>query len=345
MLYLCPPHSGAAYLELAPAGWRTLPTEGWGLHQLADLLKGIGRVVWVIVPHDEGEKSRDGDENSALAVIAGCADSSVGIQLQVLKHAQARSIADINARTVSFGNRRELRDQLATIESARRRTPAVSARPGKPHDLAVAEDRRLAFESTASAQRPCRGVGPDDLDWELVEFYGKEQWEKLRLVPDRFEILNALGLLSPLSTPDCPQLSMATTLCFCRQPEKFIPQARANFIAGELNASEIIREVVTGPLPHQIDRLTRLVVSQLEQVSDFSKMPRARPHRIPANIVREVVSNAVSHRDYTSSALVQVHVTSEYVEVRNPGAFPPKTTWNSFMKGDARSIPSDPTIR
>ncbi len=161
---------------------------------------------------------------------------------------------------------------------------------------------------------------------------------------DRFEILNALGLLSPLSTPDCPQLSMATTLCFCRQPEKFIPQARANFIAGELNASEIIREVVTGPLPHQIDRLTRLVVSQLEQVSDFSKMPRGRPHRIPANIVREVVSNAVSHRDYTSSALVQVHVTSEYVEVRNPGAFPPKTTWNSFMKGDARSIPSDPTI-
>ncbi len=98
------------------------PLKAGAFINLLIYLKGIGRVVWVIVPHDEGEKSRDGDENSALAVIAGCADSSVGIQLQVLKHAQARSIADINARTVSFGNRRELRDQLATIESARRRT-------------------------------------------------------------------------------------------------------------------------------------------------------------------------------------------------------------------------------
>lgn len=345
VLYLCPPRNGAVYLELAPPGWRTLPVEGWGLHQLPELLKGIGRVVWVIVPHDESAKSRDGDDNSALAVIAGCADSSLGMQLQVFKHAQARSVADLNARTVSFSNRRELRDHLAAIESARRSAPAFAEQSETKLELAATEELRLAFETTPSAQRPCRGVVPDDLDWDLLEVYGKEQWEQLRLVPDQFAILKALGLLSPVSPPDCPQLSVAAALCFCRQPEKFIPQSRANFIAGELNAPEIVREVVTGPLPHQIKRLTTLVMNQLERVTDFSQAASRKDiTELPAEIVREVISNAVSHRDYTSSALVQVHVKSDYVEVRNPGSFPPKTSWNYFMKGDARSHPSDPTI-
>ena len=42
-------------------------------------------------------------------------------------------------------------------------------------------------------------------------------------------------------------------------------------------------------------------------------------HEVPPDVVREAIVNAIAHRDYSSSAAVQVSVFADRVEVWNPG--------------------------
>ena len=73
VLLLCPTVTGASFLDELPEewGWKTPPQSGWDLHTLPELLEGVGLVVWVLTPHNQGDDGRDGPENAQLAVVAG----------------------------------------------------------------------------------------------------------------------------------------------------------------------------------------------------------------------------------------------------------------------------------
>ena len=104
VLVLCPGRTGAAFLEMLPSewGWRTLPEAGWDLHALPEQLSGVGLVVWVIAPHNEGPSGRDGRENAALSVIAGYAEARGEIELRVVQDANARVVVDVVASRAEF---------------------------------------------------------------------------------------------------------------------------------------------------------------------------------------------------------------------------------------------------
>ncbi len=57
-----------------------------------------------------------------------------------------------------------------------------------------------------------------------------------------------------------------------------------------------------------------------------------RPYEIPEFVIREVIINAITHRDYYSSAGVQVMVFSDRIEVWNPGGLPPGLTIEALKK-------------
>ena len=109
----------------------------------------------------------------------------------------------------------------------------------------------------------------------------------------------------------------------------------------------------------QVDRcgLYKGTVFELvDQASDFvmSKINRAViprdgkaasdvEYELPWKAVREAIVNAVTHRDYTSNASVQVMLFADRLEVWNPGELPPPLTIESIRKPHA-SIPHNPRI-
>jgi ATP-dependent DNA helicase RecG len=62
---------------------------------------------------------------------------------------------------------------------------------------------------------------------------------------------------------------------------------------------------------------------------------------VPREAVREVVANALVHRDYTRLGPVQVQLTDESLTVSNPGGFPEGITLGNFLR---ESRPRSPLL-
>ena len=83
----------------------------------------------------------------------------------------------------------------------------------------------------------------------------------------------------------------------------------------------------------------------LSPVSNLGRSPiRSEEPEVPSPVVRELISNAIAHRDYTRNGSVRVRVLPDVLEVSSPGAFPSGVTWESLIGGKLESVPRDPAI-
>ncbi|MGR9087032.1 MAG: tetratricopeptide repeat protein [Gammaproteobacteria bacterium] len=116
-LLLCPSRGvGSNYIDLFATDskfqhWHQLSRDGWTLKDLPDRLDGVGVVVWLIVPHTEGEEARDGSDNAALSVVAGYADAC-GIPVKVFCHIDARVVVDVAPKAWAFSSDKELLEHM-----------------------------------------------------------------------------------------------------------------------------------------------------------------------------------------------------------------------------------------
>jgi len=71
-------------------------------------------------------------------------------------------------------------------------------------------------------------------------------------------------------------------------------------------------------------------------------LPEARPE-LPEAALREVLINALAHRDYTLAAPVRLFIFDDRVEVRTPGGLPNSVTIEAIRLGAAHVL-RNPTI-
>ena len=65
--------------------------------------------------------------------------------------------------------------------------------------------------------------------------------------------------------------------------------------------------------------------------------------RLPAEVVREGVVNAVAHRDYEEPGRIEIRVFQDRLEVRNPGALPPALSLEKLRQPHS-SVPGNPLL-
>jgi hypothetical protein len=117
ILLLCPPISGFNFIDLIKDNyptWLQLPEDGWSLNDLPEKLQGVGAVVWLIVPHREGREARDGQENAAASVVAGFTQAC-GMHLKVLRHTEARGVADVAPQALEFESDDQVLEHLKRV--------------------------------------------------------------------------------------------------------------------------------------------------------------------------------------------------------------------------------------
>jgi formylglycine-generating enzyme required for sulfatase activity len=142
---LCPKSAVGRRLRRAvPEGvdWREPPQHRWTLAELAELLDGAGRVVW-IVPQPEPDELRDGPETARLAVVAGYA-MACGIELVALCQEPApggREVLDVYRARRPWVDLKALAAELAQL--ARDRPGAVSDPIRQYRDRLLDDTRRL----------------------------------------------------------------------------------------------------------------------------------------------------------------------------------------------------------
>ncbi|HHH41564.1 MAG TPA: transcriptional regulator, partial [Chloroflexi bacterium] len=135
--------------------------------------------------------------------------------------------------------------------------------------------------------------------------------------------------------------TVAGLLLFGREPQRFLPYAyvTAARIPGEDPSGEPSdRKRIEGTLFQILkdtSRFLRLHLPVSHQIKGFE--PEAHPE-LPERALREVVVNALVHRDYTLSAPIRVFVLDDRIEIRSPGTLPNTVTVDMVKAGMAHVL-------
>ncbi|MBI4769881.1 MAG: transcriptional regulator, partial [Chloroflexi bacterium] len=164
-----------------------------------------------------------------------------------------------------------------------------------------------------------------DLDWRKVEDY-------LRLLPGLSgetpqDVLLARGCLRPEGGE--PRPTVAGLLLFGRRPQRWAPGAdvQAARFSGREMSDQFVREAIPGTLPEQLQRASAFLAENVRRVARLTGLTREEQPDLPLEAVREVVVNAVAHRDYAIRGdNIRVLLFSDRLEVFSPGRLPGPVT-------------------
>lgn len=184
-------------------------------------------------------------------------------------------------------------------------------------------------------------IAPDRIDWFVTEASAKRKFS-FETTPTPKNVLTELGLL------DKDRLLHAALMLFGKKPQRFCP-------AAVVKCSHYHGTAVTRPIPSQ-QVLGNTLFEQADAAADFvlSRIDRTIGDReettaaeekleIPKEAIREIIVNAVVHRDYDSNASVQIDVFADRVEIMNPGGLPDELTVDDLVK-EHLSVPVNPFL-
>lgn len=142
-----------------------------------------------------------------------------------------------------------------------------------------------------------------------------------------------------LASKETGAVTVAGALLFASSPSAVIPKKCAVKIARyETTDKEPRREhlaatplTIEGPARIQIDGTLAAVKTMIESLTIMEADGTMAPARYPPEALKEVVVNAVIHRDYNVSDDILVWVLDNRVEVRSPGKLPGHMTLENLL--------------
>lgn len=196
------------------------------------------------------------------------------------------------------------------------------------HKLSASEMRALAKESGPKAywdNQICDKATLDDIDWNFVrEFFipRYEKYNETEVIGNHHDLLEAIGCTKDNSPTN------AGMMLFGKNPQNFIANsyiALARYKEKEVATERLDYKEFTGNLFRQVDSCDQYIKDHV------AMMGRLLPYRVeredipeyPWYSIRELIINAVCHRDYASTgSKVIIKMFKDHIEYYNPGGLP-----------------------
>jgi ATP-dependent DNA helicase RecG len=188
--------------------------------------------------------------------------------------------------------------------------------PLSPRDIRrlLVERGEISFETEIAP-----GAAADDLDWMAVQAYSARLGALGRAGAE--ETLLKRGCLA--ATPSGPRPTNAGLLLFGREPQRFLRGAfiTAARFSGEEMSDNFQKRELTGNLPEMLRKAEGFLEDNLRRdVALGRAMQRTEQHELPLEAAREIVVNAVAHRDYSIAGDgIRLFLFRDRMEVHNPG--------------------------
>lgn len=132
------------------------------------------------------------------------------------------------------------------------------------------------------------------------------------------------------------QPTLAGVLFFAHQPQKFVPHAylTALCIPGtQLDAAPSDQKRIEGSLPAILEETLRFLYIHLPVSHSIRDLEPESLFEFPDVVFRELLVNAVAHRDYTIQGPIRLLIFDDRVEIRSPGLLPNTVTVDSIRLG------------
>ena len=173
----------------------------------------------------------------------------------------------------------------------------------------------------------------DDLDRKAIDYFLRKGYENGRISDEERNepieiLLQNLDLIN-----DEGKLKNAALLLFAKRPQRYFTSVRFNI--GRFSGSEsnlITQDVIEGNIIQMADRVVEMLKSKyLTMPITFKGMNRIEKLEVPEEALREILYNAIIHKDYTG-AHIQMRVWDDYCEVWNEGELPVGYTPETLME-------------
>jgi ATP-dependent DNA helicase RecG len=162
----------------------------------------------------------------------------------------------------------------------------------------------------------------DDIDSETVERFVDLAIAKGRL-PEKVDSKNIEKLFRNLNLINCDGLlTRAAVLLFGKEPNRFFISATIKMgrFRGSDSTDVIIHDLIKGNAFKMFEQAMDLLKGKyLWAPVSYDGMVRVETLEIPEKALREVILNAVVHRDYTSHSSISVRIFESRISVWNSG--------------------------
>jgi ATP-dependent DNA helicase RecG len=201
--------------------------------------------------------------------------------------------------------------------------------------------RTRPFDAAACPDATLADIANDKVKW----FLGVARRE--RQYPLREDATPAKAL-AHLNLLDAGKPSHAAILLFGKQPQRFLITSEVKCM--HFHGTEVLKpipsyQIYKGNVFELVDQAVDFVMSKINRAVGTRAESNQAPvtYELPHLAVAEAIVNAITHRDYTSNASVQVMLFSDRLEVWNPGELPVALTIGELRLPHA-SIPRNPLI-
>lgn len=196
----------------------------------------------------------------------------------------------------------------------------------------ILSERRVALARSFDA-RPCIGAVIDDLALGQFDAYRREAIDAETIAANHRPLEQQLASLR-LYDPDREYPTYAGILLFGKNPRFFLPGAYVQYLklpGTDLTDMPEDQAEISGDLfsvLHELDmRLKVLIQTTLRSVSSLQE--KLLPD-YPEKALRELLMNAVMHRNYDSNTPIRFYVFSDHIEIQSPGGLYGEATRENF---------------
>jgi len=190
---------------------------------------------------------------------------------------------------------------------------------------------------------PLPGVQATDLSALAIKRFRELAATSGRLDPADLKASDA-DLLDKLKLTEGSYLKRAAVLLFHDDPERFTTGAfvKIGFFRSESDLA--YHDEIHGDLFSQVARTVDLVQTKyLKAAITYQGLQRIERYPVPKTALREVVLNALVHRDYAVPAPVQIRVYEDKLKLWNPAVLPEGWTLEKLL-GEHASHPYNPDV-
>ena len=187
------------------------------------------------------------------------------------------------------------------------------------------------------------GSSREDFDETVIDSYIEQRQKRnpRHAVMSKNRLLQQIGAMTVDEIPTVNGL-----LLFGREPQLFLPQARATFVKfadvqprksdGGFGYGR--REELIGPLPDIIERANRIIWEEMDKKASVTTvgsnaLRRREVTEYPTLAIREALVNAVAHRDYRITGRgIEIRMYSDRLEITSPGGLPAHITIDNIVE-------------
>ena len=190
---------------------------------------------------------------------------------------------------------------------------------------------------------PVPHITVDDLENDAIKLFKKKAKESGRLDDSALDVTNET-LIQNLHLTEGDYLTRACMLAFYPDPEKWVTGAYIKVAYFENDADILYQDEIHGPLILQVEKSMDLIYSKyMKALISYDDIYRKETFFFPRAAFRELLLNAVIHKDYLSTTPIQIRIYKDKIRLWNDGALPKEVPIEDLFKEHV-SKPCNPNL-